>query len=92
MVIVLLHTDIGDGRGHAQHAVLVHPQEEGLHGVHLWVALDHLDQLTQADMVWDQECGLVQIGKILLTLEHYIITWILVGCWSQVCCPYSGQF
>lgn len=35
VIILLLLIDVGDGCGHAHHAVLVHQQEEGLRGVQL---------------------------------------------------------
>lgn len=38
VIVLLLLIDVGDGRGHAHHAVLVHQQEEGLRGVQLQAA------------------------------------------------------
>lgn len=68
VLVSLLLVDLGDGRGHRHHAVLVDQQEEGLRGVQLQPTPDDLHQLAHVDVVGYQELGLVQNGQLLLSL------------------------
>lgn len=68
VLVTLLLVDLRDGGGHADHAVLVDQEEEGLGGVELQPAPNDLHQLTHVDMVRHQELGFVQDGQLFLSL------------------------
>lgn len=64
VLILLLLIDVQDGGGDANHAPLVHQQEEGLSWVQLQSTSDDFHQLAHIYMIRDQEFGFVQNRKL----------------------------
>lgn len=68
VLVLLPQVEVGQGRGHGGQRRLVDEQEEGLVRMKLEAPPDYVDELSNGDVIGDEELGLVQDGELLLSV------------------------